>query len=205
MAITSYDDLKSTVASYLARTDLTAMIPTFIDFAEARLSRELRTRQMLKNVTSPMVAGEAKVSLPNDFLMIRDIFVQGNPRTGVEYCSPSSFSRETRADQSGKPVDYTIYGTDFVFSPIPDGAYTLELLYYARPSRLDEDTSSNVFLANFPDALLYASLLEAEPYLMNDARVTTWGTMYDRAINAINRADDEGEYSGVPLAIKNVR
>lgn len=205
MAITSYSDLQTTIASYLARSDLTAMIPTFIDFAESRLSRELRTRQMLKNVTSPMVAGEAKVALPNDFLSIRDIFIQGNPRTGVTYFSPSSFTRETRADQSGKPIEYTIYGTDFVFSPIPDGAYTLELLYYARPSRLDEDTSSNVFLANYPDALLYASLLEAEPYLMNDTRVNTWGTMYDRAINSINSADDAGEYSGVPLAIKNVR
>lgn len=205
MAITSYADLQTTIAAYLARSDLSSMIPTFIDFAESRLSRELRTRQMLKNVTSPIVAGEGKVSLPNDFLAIRDIFIQGNPRSSVSYFSPSAFSRNTDADQIGKPVNYTIYGTDFVFSPAPDAAYVLEMLYYARPDRLDENTSSNVFLANFPDALLYASLIEAEPYLMNDARVNTWGTMYDRAIATITRADDEGEYSGVPLAIKNVR
>ena len=204
MAITSYDELKSTVAQYLGRSDLTTMIPTFIDFAEARLSRELRTMKMLKNVTSSMTSGTAKLALPSDYISIRDIFIQGNPRTSLVYMSPSAFSREARADQSGKPINYTIYGSEFVFGPVPDSAYTLELLYYARPSRLDEDTSSNAFLANYPDALLYASLLEAEPYLMNDGRVNTWGTMYDRAINTINKSDDDGEYSAVPLTIKTV-
>ena len=204
MAITSYTDLQTTVSDYLGRTDLTSMIPTFIDFAEARLSRDLRTRQMLRNVTSTMTAGTEKLALPSDFIAIRDIFIQGNPRTALTYQSPSSFSRDGRADQSGKPKTYTIYGAEFVFGPAPDSAYTLELLYYARPSRLDVDTSSNIFLANFPDALLYASLIEAEPYLMNDARVATWIGMYEKAIKSINVSDDDGEYSAVPLTIKTV-
>lgn len=204
MAITSYSDLQTSVANYLGRTDLTAIIPDFIDFAEARLSRELRTRQMLKNVTSEMVSGTAKLALPSDFLFIRDIFIQGNPRKSLDFKSPSAFSKLARPDESGKPVSYTIYGTDFVFGPIPDANYTLELLYYARPPRLDNDTTSNVYLANYPDALLYASLLEAEPYLMNDARISTWATMYERAVTTINKADDESEYSAVPLTIKTV-
>lgn len=204
MAITSYTDLKATVANYLGRTDLTDMIPTFIDFAESRLARQLRTRQMLRNVTSVMTAGNGKLALPSDFIAIRDIFVQGNPRFALNYESPSAFSRGGKADQSGKPSVYTIYGAEFVFGPAPDSAYTLELLYYSRPNRLDELTPTNAFLANFPDALLYASLLEAEPYLMNDARINTWATMYDRAIQAINVSDDDGEYSSVPLTIKTV-
>jgi hypothetical protein len=59
-------------------------------------------------------------------------------------------------------------------------------------------------LANCPDALLYASLIEAEPYLMNDARINTWGTMYDRAISTLIRSDEQGQYSGVPLAMRNI-
>lgn len=205
MAITDYTDLQTTVATYLGRTDLNDIIPTFIDFAESRLSRELRTRKMLKNVTSPITANTDKLALPNDFLSLRDIFVQGNPRQRLTYMSPSAFSSDARPDQSGKPLYYTIYSAEFVMAPIPDAAYTLELLYYARPNRLDEDTVSNVFLANYPDALLYASLIEAEPYLMNDARLPTWISMYEKAIATINKDDDESEYSAVPLAIKNVR
>jgi len=47
MSFSNYSALQTTIASYLGRTDLTAMIPTFITLAEARLQRELRTRPML--------------------------------------------------------------------------------------------------------------------------------------------------------------
>jgi hypothetical protein len=178
---------------------LTAVIPDFIRFAETRLSRDLRTRKMLKSATSSMTAGDARVGLPTDFLEIRDLYTQGNPRMPVTYMSPSSFTRNARADESGLPVFYTILAAEFQFAPIPDTAYVLEILYYAQPTVLSSSNSSNVFLANYPDALLYGSLLEAEPYLINDARSQTWAALYDRAIKNISDADEAGEYSGIPL------
>ena len=202
MAYTNYTDLQTSVANYLGRNDLTAVIPDFIRFAETRLARDLRTRLMLKSATAPMVAGDARVALPTDFLEIRDLFTQGNPRMPVTYLSPSAFTRDARADESGKPVFYTILASEFQFAPIPDSAYVLEILYYAKPTVLSDSNSSNVFLANYPDALLYASLLEAEPYLINDARSQTWATLYDRAVKNISDADQGGEYSGIPLQMK---
>ena len=202
MAYTNYTDLQASVASYLGRSDLTAQIPDFIRFAEIRLARDLRTRSMLKSATAPTVAGDAKVALPTDFLEIRDLFVQGNPRMPVTYLSPSAFTRDARADESGLPVFYTVLASAFQFAPQPDTVYTLEILYYARPTVLSSITPSNVFLANYPDALLYGSLLEAEPYLINDARSQTWATLYDRAVKNISDADQGGEYSGIPLQMK---
>jgi hypothetical protein len=52
--------------------------------------------------------------------------------------------------------------------------------------------------------LLYASLIEAEPYLMNDARLQTWIAMYERASVSVTKSDESGQYSGVPLSIKAV-
>jgi hypothetical protein len=202
MAFTNYNDLKTTVANYLGRSDLTTAIPDFISLAELRLQRELRTRQMLKSATATMVSGDAKVALPTDFLEIRDLHVQGSPRMPVTYMSPSTFTRDARADESGKPIYYTILANEFQFAPIPDTAYVLEILYYAKPTVLSGSNASNVFLANYFDALLYASLLEAEPYLINDARTQTWASLYDRAIKNISDADQNGEYSGVPLQMK---
>ena len=202
MAFTNYNDLKTTVANYLGRSDLTTAIPDFISLAELRLQRELRTRQMLKSATPTMVSGDAKVALPTDFLEIRDLHVQGNPRMPVTYMSPSTFTRDARADESGKPIYYTVLANEFQFAPIPDTAYVLEILYYAKPTVLSGSNASNVFLANYFDALLYASLLEAEPYLINDARTQTWASLYDRAIKNISDADQNGEYSGVPLQMK---
>jgi hypothetical protein len=202
MSYTNYTDLQASVASYLGRSDLTTEIPDFIRFAELRLGRELRTRQMLNSATAPMIANDAKVALPTDFLEIRDLFIQGNPRRPLTYMSPSAFSREARADIIGLPVFYTILASEFKFAPIPDAAYTLEILYYAKPTFLSSSNASNVFLANYPDALLYGSLIEAEPYLINDARSQLWATLYDRAIKNISDADQGGEYSGIPLQMK---
>jgi hypothetical protein len=91
---------------------------------------------------------------------------------------------------------------EFELAPTPDSNYTLELLYFAAPTYLSDSNTSNVFMANAPDALLYAALLEAEPYIMNDARIQTWGSMYNRAIETLNISDQQGQYSGVPLAMK---
>jgi len=202
MSYTNYTDLQASVASYLGRSDLTTEIPDFIRFAELRLARELRTRQMLNSATAPTIANDARTALPTDFLEIRDLFVQGTPRRPLTYMSPSAFSREARADIVGLPVFYTILASEFKFAPIPDAAYTLEILYYAKPTFLSTANASNVFLANYPDALLYASLIEAEPYLINDARSQLWATLYDRAIKNISDADQGGEYSGIPLQMK---
>jgi hypothetical protein len=202
MSYTNYTDLQASVASYLGRSDLTTQIPDFIRFAELRLGRELRTRPMLNSATAPTVASDARTALPTDFLEIRDLFIQGNPRRPLTYMSPSAFSRQARADIIGLPVFYTILASEFQYAPIPDAIYTLEILYYAKPTFLSTSNASNVFLANYPDALLYASLIEAEPYLINDARSQLWATLYDRAIKNISDADQGGEYSGIPLQMK---
>ena len=201
MALATYSDLKSSVANYLGRTDLTSQIPDFITLAELRLSRDVRTRKMLKTATATMTVGDATVGLPSDFLAIRDVYVQGTPRTTVSYLSPSAFSANSRADEQGLPVFYTLRSNEFEFAPKPDSAYTIQMLYYFKPAALSDTNTSNEFMANYPDALLYASLLEAEPYLMNDARLATWANLYNQAIERIGTSDEQAEYSGVPLSM----
>lgn len=206
MAFSTYSDLKTTIASYLARSDLTAMIPTFIQLAELRLRRELRTRQMLVVATANTTGGDSTVGLPTDFLEMRDIHVNTNPITTLSYSAPNSFYNSYRATESGKPTDYTVLATELQLSPVPDSTYQLQMLYYAQPYFLSDTNPGNVFLTNFPDALLYASLGEAEPYLMNDARLQTWASLYDRAISSITIADQGSEYSGQPMSMNyNVR
>ena len=202
MSFATYSDLKTSIAGYLARSDLTSQIPDFITFAENRLRRELRIRQMLKSVTTATVSGDSTVELPSDFLEIRDFVALTNPITPISYSSPSALSNDPVASQVGVPKSYTILANEFLMSPVPDGVYTLRLLYFAAPAYLSSTNASNVFLTTAPDALLYASLIEAEPYMFNDARINTWGTMYDRAISSLAKSDEQGQYSGVPLAMK---
>lgn len=201
MSITNYSDLQATIASYLARTDLTAQIPDFIQLAETRLRRDLRIRQMLKVVTTQTTANDGTVELPSDFLQMRDLHVNTNPITVLRYESPSNFYRNTWSTVTGIPVQYTILAQEFQFAPAPATNYTLQMMYYAAPPYLSNTNPSNVFLANCPDLLLYGALGEAAPYLMDDARLQTWASMYDRGLAALTVSDDQGEYSGSPIAI----
>ena len=203
MSFTTYAELQTTIAGYLARSDLTTQIPDFITLAETRLRRDLRIRQMLSTTTLTCTSGTATVNIPSDFLEVKDFVVTGNPVMPLNYESPSLFSRNSRSMDAGKPLNYTVLASTFKLAPIPDSNYTLSLVYSIAPPFLSTSNTSNTFLTVCPDLLLYASLLEAEPYLMNDARINTWGTMFDRAMSSLTRSDEKGQFSGVPLAMQN--
>jgi len=203
MSFTTYAELQTTIAEYLARTDLTTQIPDFIRLAETRLRRDLRIRQMLTSTTLTCVSGTATVTIPSDFLEVKDFVVTGNPVRPLNYESPSLFSRNSRSMDAGKPLDYTVLATTFKLAPIPDSNYTLTLVYSAAPAFLTSANTSNTFLVECPDLLLYGALLEAEPFLMNDNRLGTWAGLYDRAKLALTSSDERGQYSGVPLAMRN--
>ena len=201
MAIATYSDLKTSVANYLARSDLTSQIPDFIQFAEIRLRRELRIRQMLSSTTLTTTGGTETVNLPSDFLELKNIYVDGDPTWTLTYLTPSTLIRNGRTYEAGKPSYYTILASQVKFGPTPDTTYSVPLLYYAAPTFLSDSNTSNTWLVNCPDLLLYASLAEAEPYLMNDARLATWQAMYDRGLLGLRESDDRGEFSASPLTM----
>lgn len=199
MALTSYSDFVTVVENYLARTDLSNQIPDFIRFAQDRMTRDLRVRQMLKLASTTTTDGT--VELPTDFLEMRELHFQGNPVITLEYQSPDKFFRNGQTDTSGDPYYYTIIGENFQFAPTPTGTSTLQMLYYAKPTYISGSQASNIYLVSYPDALLYATLAEAEPYLMNDARTQTWAAMYDRAIANIMKNDDGSKYPNTALNV----
>jgi hypothetical protein len=199
MALTNYNDLVTTVESYLARSDLTSIIPTFVMLAQQRMTRDLRTREMLRVATTPTI--DATVELPPDFLELRDIHFQGNPPITLEYQSPDLFFRNLLTSTSGKPYYYTLIDNELQFAPAVDSSYTLQMLYYAEPTFISTTQATNVFSLNYPDALLYATLAESEPYLMNDSRIQVWATMYDRAIANIMNNDIGSKYPNTSLNV----
>ena len=199
MALTNYTTFVSTVESYLARTDLSSIIPDFIQLAQLRMSRDLRTERMLKVATTSPT--DNKAAFPNDFLELREMHFQGNPPIILEFQTPDLFFRNGQTTLSGRSHYFTMLGTEFQFAPTQDTDYTIQILYYAQPTFISSTTSSNLYLAYYPDALLYATLAEAEPYLMNDARVQTWSALYDRAIGNIKTSDLGQTYSYTTLNV----
>ena len=128
-AFTSYDNLKTNIASYLARTDLTEQIPMFISLAEKRLNRDLRLRQTLQQSTYTMPSGFT-VPTPADFLEMQDIHLDANPIIPLTFQTVSQFYRRQGTLNQGQPINYTLVADNFVLSPEPTGSSTVNMTYY---------------------------------------------------------------------------
>ena len=196
MALTSYTELKTSIANYLNRSDLTSVIPDFITLAESKLNRILRLRVMQKRVSTTTTASDAFIDLPSDFLEMVQFFVDSNPNVVLDYVNPTEIELDNLRETSGKPQQYTIMGSEFKLNPIPDSVYTLKLTYFGKIPALSDSNTTNFLLSNYPQVYLYGALVEAQPYIMNDERLTTWISLYNEAVQLIIRDDEQGRYSG---------
>lgn len=199
MALTTYTELKTSIADWLNRTDLTTTIPDFISLAEAQIERQLRTRQMLTRTTLTIDAEFE--AIPADFLEIRALkLTSTNPDTPLSFMTMDSLDEQSLIDTgSGRPKYFTVVGTDFRFVPTPDAAYTSEIVYFAKLNKLSTSVATNFLITSSPDIYLYGSLLQAAPYLLDDARIPVWSSLYERALSDLQLADDRGSTSGGKL------
>jgi hypothetical protein len=200
-AFTSYENLKTNIADYLARQDLTEKIPMFVSLAEKRLNRDLRLRQTLQQSTYSLTSGY-KVPTPADFLEMKDIHIDANPVVNLNFKTVSQFYRLSNSSGSGVPINYTLVSDNFVLAPRPTGSSTINMTYYKIPKVLSDTNPSNEYLEVCPDLLLYASLVETAPFLMDDARLQTWESLYTRGLTSITKSDEQSEFPAQPLAVQ---
>lgn len=199
MSITNYSELQASVASWLNRGDLSASIPDFITLAETQLNTDLEARSMDAKTTLVTVVGTSTVALPTDMLGMRRLQVLGTYNQPLSYRSPDELSIDFAANTSGQPVVFTVIGGDAELAPIPDAVYSLELTYKQRIPALSVTNTTNWLLTSWPNAYLYASLIAATPFIMNDARLPVWARLYAQAIEGINNVD---WYSGSTMKVR---
>jgi hypothetical protein len=199
MALDTFAGLKATIADYLNRDDLTAIIPSFITIAEAKFNRKLRTRQMIKRANGQIET--AFFAYPADWLQAKEFQLNTNPIVRLQFVT-EAYGDELKANRYvsiGQPAYYTITGTQLEFIPTPDSTYSAELTYYAKIPALSDANTSNWLLAYAPDLYLYGALLEAAPYLKDDERLAVWSQMYINSLGDIEVADQRASVSSTPL------
>lgn len=199
MAIATYSDLQASVATWLNRTDLTALIPDLITMAEAKLSGDLATRSMETKTTLATVAGTSTVALPSDMLEMKRLQILSSYNTVLKYLAPDELSADYWDNRSGTPAVFTVSGSTMELAPVPDAVYSLELTYFQRIPALSASNTTNWLLTAWPNAYLYAALCAAQPYLMNDERLPVFQALYKEAVEAINGVD---WYSGSTMRVK---
>jgi hypothetical protein len=191
--IQNYSDLQAEIASWLHRSDLTARIPSFIQFAEARINNELRLSKMVRyrtlNVAGPLF------DRPADFLEM--VMIGPTDRADCEYDLVTP--RQIRGTQG----DFYAYVGDQI--RLLDGATdprNVDLVYYARLPALSE-AQSTWLLSDQPDLYLYGALAHSAPFLKDDPRIATWEAGYQAAKMGQEGAEQAAKWSGNSLVIRN--
>ena len=204
MAITNYTNLQTSIADFLYRDDLTSVIPTFIQLAEADMSRQVRHWKMESRSTGTQDAGDQYMQIPSDWLETIRLHLTGSGTSALTLTSRAAMAdiRAKNEDISTvKPYYYTHADGQFELYPTPTEATDFELLYYQKIPDLATN-STNWLLTDAPDVYLYGALLHSAPYLAEDARVAVWAQMYSAAVSNVNRAAEQARYSGSGMTLK---
>ena len=192
MSITTYAELQSSIADWLLRDDLTSVIPTFISLAEAKFNRRIRDYRMVKRATAEV--DTAYFAIPSDWQENIRFQLNTSPITTLEYVTPDQAAEEKRLyNSSGRPAFFTMIGDEFQIVPAPDSTYDAELTYYSKIPALSASNTSNWLLTKAPDIYLYGALMEAAPYLDDDARIQVWGGLLEQSMNALQIESDRAE------------
>ena len=203
MAISNYTELQTAVANWLDRDDLTDRIPEFIALAEARFNRVLRLRSMEAKYTANTVASQRNLALPASYIQMRNFQVNTSPLTTLSYVTPEIYDRVWGGSTSGTPKFYTILANEVSFGPIPGSVMEVEMLFYKKFENLSGSVATNWLITNAPDIYLYGSMLEAEPFIMNDERVQLWAAALERGVSDLQEQDNKDRHSGSALRVMN--
>jgi len=208
MAIGTYAELQTAVANWLDRDDLTLRIPEFIALAEAKMNRDLRI-SLMENVSTAitMVAGTRDYDLPTGFTGMKEFHLTTSPIVALSYITPEMMNRMWAGSNKGKPQAFTLFsdaGTRKVkIGPAPDSAYTTSMLYLKKIDNLSVANPTETMLTENPDVYLYGALLEAEPFLMNDARIQIWAGLLQQVAKDLQDRDIFDRHSGSALRVMN--
>jgi hypothetical protein len=198
MTISTFTQLSTSVSNWLHRADLTAVVEDFIMAGEWKINRLLRIRAMEADLSVAIASGVA--ALPSDYVQLKYAYIDGTPTQPLQRKTAQWIGENypTRSS-SGKPLYIGRQGSNFVFGPYPDSAYTVAGVYYKRLDPLSGANETNWFTANAPDLLLYAALCEAAPYLKNDIRIAVWQAKFTEALGQVQGEADREELAGGAL------
>lgn len=182
MTLSTYAGMLASVQDWLHRTDVAAPAVDFIRLAEVELSARLDHRNM-ETVSTISITGET-YTLPDQFDGVLSLRVNSQGAQKVHYMSPEALDDQP-FNEAGTPRNYTIAGGSLVFWPIPAAAVAARFRYRTKLTPIDA-SNSNWVLEDYPNAYLYGALMQAAPYVKDDARVAVWDMFFERAIKMIN-------------------
>ena len=163
------------------------------------MSRELLCREQETRSTATLSA--QFLAVPTDFKSMKQLQINGTFTAPLLFVPATELDkiRRDRADAAGQPTCFSIIGSEIEFAPVPDTDYEVEMVYYATLTPLSVTVASNWALEKHPDLYLYASLMQAAPYLHDDERIPVWAALVEKLMEEIRLSDERARAGNSPL------
>jgi hypothetical protein len=189
VSITTFGELKTAVASWLNKTNLTSQLPDFVALAESAIRRDVHTRSHESRATG-ILTGET-LAFPTRFMSMRSLSVGGTP---LEYLSPEAYQRKVDQQYSSQGY-YTIIGQNiYVLNGASGDDYIL--VYDASLTGFSSDSDTNWLLTNAPEVYLWGSCEQAAVFLKDTAAAQDYNQRYAAAVANLNRSERMAKYAG---------
>ena len=201
MAITTYNELKTAITSWLdvATADLSSIIDDLVTVGEKRIFRECRTRDMEDSFSTAISSGT--IALPSGYVELKYARVDGTPSQPLERRSAEAlYEMYPNRSAEGKPKFIAREGSTFIFGPYADSDYTIKGIYYKRLTAVSSSANA-LFTAN-PDLYLFACLAESEIVIGRDNRIAIWEAKYKKILDDVNGEDRREQASGSTLRMR---
>jgi hypothetical protein len=193
----TYSTLLDDLSNYAERDDppFTTQRERFVMLAENRIASEVKGLGFKRFVTGTFTAGDPTLVKParwretESFSYLYNTSRQFLKLRSREYCL--TYWPDT-AILTTTPKYYADYDYEhFYFAGTPASALPFEIGYFERPEPLSLLNQTNWTTQYAPQVLLYASLLEAQPFLKMTERIAEFQALYDRAVSSITHEDNQ--------------
>jgi len=191
--VMTYDSLTSTVLQYLERKDQAVVdaIPTFITLCEFEVAQEIKTLGQLTVANATVTPNNPVLAKPARWRKTVSMSINNGSNMQPVFLRKFEYLKNYWPDptQTDTPMYYA--DTDYehwYLAPTPDQAYEFEVLYYERIAPLSSTNQTNWLTQYAPNVMLYGTLLQAMPFLKNDARAI-FQQKYTEAITALKSED----------------
>ena len=162
------------------------ILPQMITYAENRMCRDLDFMQFSDTATGLLTAGNRILNLSDGTFVVSEqaniitpytLTNPDDPLATRNPCLPVTkeyldavYGSNTTANR-GMPTYFVPFNDNtFLFGPVPDLAYTVEMVGTVRPASLSASTTTTFISTYLPDIFIMASMVYASGYQRNFGR-----------------------------------
>src|SRR5512139_107004 len=182
----TYAELKANIASYMKRSDLTSVIPTFIELAESDIYADVRC-QAMETSASITLTGET-YSHPDGLIEVRRLLIGDDQ---YYYVTPEEYAQIVDTSER----KFTSIGRTLYINGGESGD-TGTLTYMATFTALANDSDTNWLTENAPEVYLWGALRHACIYTLDDAGQSRFATLYAGAVERLNKREAAARVEG---------